>query len=275
VAAANAGQHQAGDHAETAVNLDGDSAEAHTSLAFMRYKFEWRWEESDREFRRAITLNPRYVLAHHWYGEFLGLMDRPEEAIVELQHALDLDPFSLAVRSDMTLPLVRLRRLAEARRVLDEGVEIDPNWYWFPTMMADILAIEGRDRDSAERTWRAMALRAMPESEISELRAAFDKGGLAEMTRAQIRQFLRQEVKPTSSASFHIALNLSWAYGRLGDREQALYWLEKSIERREDAAIHLLTNPAYDSLRGDPRFQRLLDRLNLTRYVKPARAGGP
>jgi DNA-binding winged helix-turn-helix (wHTH) protein/Tfp pilus assembly protein PilF/TolB-like protein len=255
-------------YAEKAVALDPDSAEAHASVAFMRYKFEWRWDDADQEFQRAITLNPRYALAHHWYGEFLGLMDRPDEAIDRLKRALELEPFSLAVRSDMARPLIRTGRFAEARQVLNEGIAIDPNWYWFPLMMADILGLEGRERESAEQTWRAMALRAMPESEISELRTAFDRGGLAEMMRIQAHQLLRQEIKPTSSASYFVAMNLSWAYGRLGDREQALHWLETSINRREDAAIHLLTNPSYDSIRDEPRFQELLNRLDLARFVK-------
>jgi DNA-binding winged helix-turn-helix (wHTH) protein/TolB-like protein/Tfp pilus assembly protein PilF len=255
--------------AEKAVDLDPDSAEARTSLAFLRYKFEWRWQEADREFKEAIRLNPRYALAHHWYGEFLGLMDRPDEAIAELKRALELDPFSPAIRSDLTRPLLRARRIEEARQVLKEGLQIDPNWYGFPLMMADILALEGRDRESAEQTWRAMALRGVPEEEINELRAAFGRGGMAEMTRAQIRQLLQQDVRPTSSASFFTAQYLSFAYGRLGDREQALRWLEISIDRREDAAIHMLTNPAYDSIRREPRFVHLLERLNLKQFVKP------
>jgi DNA-binding winged helix-turn-helix (wHTH) protein/TolB-like protein/tetratricopeptide (TPR) repeat protein len=263
---------RAKEHAEKAVALDPDSAEGHTSLAFMRYKFEWRWEEADREFQQAIRLNPRYALAHHWYGEFLGLMDRPDEAIAELKRALELDPFSLAVRSDMTRPLVRAKRLAEARQVLDEGLKIDPNWYWFPMMMSDILALEGRYRESAEQTWRAMALRAMPAAEIDELRAAFEKGGMPEMLRAQARQLIDQDVKPTSSASYFMASNLSLAFGRLGDREQALRWLETAIDRREDAALLMLTSPAYDSIRDEPRFHRLLERLDLARHVKAGTA---
>lgn len=254
-------------NAEKALQLDPDSAEARTSLAFMRYKFEWRWQDADREFQHAIKLNPRYALAHHWYGEFLFLMDRPDEAIAELKRALELDPFSLAARADLTRPLMRVKRMTEARQVLQEGLQLDPNWYSFPAIMGEILAMEGRDRESAEHTWRGMALRAIPTAEVEELRAAFDKGGMAEMTRAQIRQLLRQDVKPTSSASFFIATFLSFAYGRLGDRERALYWLETAIERREDAAIHLLTNPAYDSIRHEPRFRRLLERLNLLQFV--------
>lgn len=256
-------------NAEKAVALDPDAAEAHTSLAFMRYKFEWQWTEAEKDFKEAIRLNPRYALAHHWYGEFLALMDRSDEAIAELTRALELDPFSLAVRSDMTRPLVRTRRFAEARRVLEEGLQIDPNWYGFPMMMGEILALEGRDRESAEQTWRGMTLRAVPVDEINALRAAFDRGGMAEMTREQIRQMLRQDVKQMSSASFFTAQNLSFAYGRLGERQEALRWLEISIDRREDAPLHMLTNPAYDSIRKEPRFLELLERVNLRQYVKP------
>lgn len=255
-------------NAEKAIQLDPESAEARTSLAFMRYKFEWRWEDADREFREAIRLNPRYAQAHHWYGEFLMLMNRGEESVAELQRALDLDPFSLAIRADMSESLVRLKRVDEARRLVNEGLQIDPNWFSFPMIMAGLLAAEGRERESAEHTWRAMTLRGIPTGEIEELRAAFEKGGLREMTRAQIRQRLRQEVKPTSSASFLLATYLSFDYGKLGEREEALRWLDIAIQRREDAAIHLLTQPAYSSIQDDPRFQAHLVRLNLAQFAK-------
>lgn len=259
---------RAKENAEKAIALDPDSAEAHTSLAFMRYKFEWRWQDADDEFRRAIKLNPRYELAHHWYGEFLGLMDRTDEAIAELKTALDLDPLSVAVRADMVRPLERARRLAEAHHVLEDGIRIDPTWYGLRLMMADVLALEGRDRESAEQTWRALTLRGAPEGEIEELRTAFEEGGMPEMIRAQIRQLLRQDGAHTSSASLFTAQYLSFAYARLGEREEALRWLEISVDRREDTPLHMLTNWAYDSIRDDPRFVQMLERLNLRQGVK-------
>ncbi len=259
---------RAKENAEKAIALDPDSAEAHASLAFMRYKFEWRWQDADDEFRLAIKLNPRYELAHHWYGEFLGLMDRTDEAIAELKRALELDPLSLAVRADMVRPLLRARRLADARRVLEDGLQIDRNWYGFPLMMADVLALEGRDRESAEQTWRSMTLRGVPGDEIDELRTAFEQGGMPEMIRAQIRQLLRQDVARKSSASLFTAQSLSFAYGRLGDRGEALRWLEISIDRREDAPLHMLTNWAYESIHDDPRFVQMLERLNLRQGVQ-------
>ncbi|MBI4475461.1 MAG: tetratricopeptide repeat protein, partial [Acidobacteria bacterium] len=197
----------------------------------------------DGEFKRAIALDPRYALAHHWYGEFLGLMGRQEEAVRELKQAMELDPYSLAIRNDLTLPLVRLNRIDEARTILDAGLKIDPNWYGFHMRMAEIFELEGRDRESVESTWRTMILRGVPFEEIEELRKAFEKGGMKEMARAQVQQLLKQEVTPTSPASFLIATFLSFGYGRLGEKEEAFRWIETAIERREDAVIHLLTNP--------------------------------
>lgn len=259
---------RARENAEKAIALDPDSAEAHTSLAFMRYKFEWRWQEADDEFRLAIKANPRYQLAHHWYGEFLGLMDRTDEAIAELKTALDLDPSSLAVRADLVRPLLRARRLAEARQVLEDGARIDPSWYGVPLMMADVLALEGRDRESAEETWRAMTLRGVPDGQVEELRTAFDEGGMPEMVRAQIRQLLRQDPAHTSAASVYTAQTLSFLYGRIGDRDDTVKWIQTSIDRHEDAPLHMLTNWAYDSIRDDPRFVQMLERLNLRQGLK-------
>ena len=88
------------------------------------------------------------------------------------------------------------------------------------------------------------------------------------MRRAQIRQLLRQEKQSTAPAGFFVAQELSFLYGRLGDRDQALRWLQTSIDRREDAPLHMLTNPAYDSIRGDPRFRQLLETLKLRPYMK-------
>lgn len=255
-------------NAEKAIQLDPESSEARTSLAFLRYKFEWRWEDADREFREAIRLNPRNAQAHHWYGEFLALMGREAEGVAELQRALDLDPFSLAIRGDLIDPLLRLKRVDEARRIVNDGLQIDPNFVAFPMKMSIIYALEGRDRESAEEAWRTMTLRGMPSAEIEEQRAAFEKGGLREMTRAQIRQRLRQEQKPTSSASFLLATYLSYDYSRLGEREEALRWLDIAIERREDAVIHMLTHPAFDSIRSDPRFLAHLERLGLAQFAK-------
>ncbi len=259
-------------NAEKAIELDPESAEAHTAMAFLRYKFEWRWRDAETEFRRAIRLDPRSALARQWFGEFLSLMGRSNEGIDELRRALDLDPSSLAIRGDLAAAFIRAGRPDDARAMLESGRKIDPNWPVFPLRMADVFAAGHRDRESAESLWRGLALTGVALSDVDDLRAAFQTGGRPAMIRAQIRQYLRVHPETDTPAAYFAATNLSMAYGELGDRDEAFHWLEIAIDRREDAAIVLLTSSAYASLRGDARFTRLLERVGLadTSHPDPA-----
>lgn len=250
-------------NAEKALALDPDSAEARTAIGFMRYKFERRWRDAENEFQRAVALDPRDTLARHWHGEFLKLMGHTDAGIAELNRALELDPPSLAIRADLASAYISSGRFDEARAVLESGRQIDPNWAGFPLRMAEILALEHRDRESAENLWRGLALTGAPLADVDELRAGFQRGGRPEMIRVQVRQIMRVHPEIDSPAAYFAATNLSLAYGELGDRDEAFRWIEIAIDRREDAASVLLTATAYNSLRSDPRFDKLLERLGL------------
>jgi serine/threonine-protein kinase len=250
-------------NAEKAIALDPESAEAHTSVAFMRYKFEWRWKDAEAEFQKAIALDPRDALARHWHGEFLTLMARTSEGVDELKRALELDPSSLAIRADLSTALLWGGRLDEAVATLESGRAIDPNWAVYPAKMSEILSLRHRDRESAESLWRAKSLNGVPLRDIDELRAAFEKGGQPAMIRAEIAQYMRLHPESDTPDAYFAATNLSLAYGRLGERDEAFRWLGIAIDRHEDAPIHLMSNPAYASLRGDPRYAELVKRVGL------------
>lgn len=250
-------------NAEKAIALDPDSAEAHTSLAFMRYKFEWRWKDAEAEFQRAIALDPRDALARHWHGEFLRLMGHPSEGIEELRRALELDPSSLAIRADLAGSFIVARRFDEARAVLESAHMIDPNWAGYSQQMSEIYALEHRDRESAESLWQGLALTGAPLTDVDELRAAFATGGRPAMIRAQIAQLHRRHPEVDSPATYFAATNLSLRYAELGDLDNAFHWIKIAIDRREDAASVLLSAHSYDSLRADPRYVQVLERLGL------------
>src|SRR5262245_998182 len=108
--------------ARKAVELDDQSADAHNALAFVTYKSEWKWADAEREFKRAIELNPNLVLAHHWYGEMLGLIGRFEDATTEFRRAGELDPLSVAVRVDFARMLTRNGAAREALELTEEGL---------------------------------------------------------------------------------------------------------------------------------------------------------
>ena len=248
-------------NAERALALDPGLAAAHTSLAFLRYKFEWRWREAEAGFKLAIDMDPSYALAHHWYGEMLGLVGRYDEAIAELHRARALDPASLAIIDDLAGPLLRSGRVAEARAVVKQGAAINPMYHGVPKRMGEILAAEGRERESLEETWRAAVLTGATMESVEELRAAYLAGGLPAVLRIEIAR-----LEASGGERFAVqaqATFLASRYARLGDRDKALHWIDVAIDRREDIALHLPTYPEYDWLRGDPEFKRMLERVGL------------
>lgn len=250
------------ENAEKAVALDPNDPAGHTSLAFLRYKFEWRWQDADAAFAKAVTLDPNYALAHHWYGEFLGLMGRYDEAIVHLRKGIALEPQSLAIQSDLVPPLLRAGRVAEARAVVEAAAATNPNWHFVPYRMAEVLRAEGREREAVESHWRWMMLSGASLATVDELRAAYTAGGLAAMTRVEIARYLA--IEQAAPGAWMNATFLARAYARLGEREKALHWNNIALDRREDAANSMLTLPDYDSLRDHPEFARQLARVGLT-----------
>ena len=248
-------------NAERALALDPRLAEAHTSLAFALYKFEWRWKESEAAFRRAIALDPSYALAHHWYGEMLAYQGRFDEAIAELRQALSLEPNSLPVMVDLVGPLLHSGRVAEARALVEKGAQVNPTFHSIPRRMAEILAAEGRERESLEEEWRTHVLTGATLESVEELRAAYRTGGRDAVLRIEIARL--EEGGPGRFEVPARATFLASKYAKLGDRAKTLQWIATAIDRREDIALHLPTYPEYHWLRDDPEFQRQLARLGL------------
>lgn len=246
-------------YAERALALQPELADGHTSLAFLRYKFEWRWVDAESEFKRAIALNPNYALAHHWYGEFLSLLGRNDESIREFTAALTLEPDSLAIQSDFVSPLLGAGRIADARHVIETAARANPAWHWIPYRMSEVLTAEGRERESLEERWRWMLLTGATFETVDAQRTAYRTGGMPAALRVEIAQLLTAD-----PATPGLATKLARAYALLRQRREALHWLSIALDRREDAAVTMLTYHDYDALRGDPAFNQLLARVGLT-----------
>ena len=251
--------------AQKAIALDPRSAEAHTSLAFQLYKFEWQWEESQREFRKAIALNPDYTLAHHWYAELLGRLGHDREAMQEFEKALALAPDSVAIRVDIALTLMRARRPSEAWPVLVEARDLDPSSGRVATVMSKVLAAMGKQDESLEYLWRGMLLQTVPESQVDELRQAYHTGGGNALKAKVIEQLLDQLARTGSPSKpgAGIASRLAWAYADAGNRERTLFWLTKATDLHEDGPIDTKTESVYDFLRGDTGFKAIQRRVGL------------
>jgi tetratricopeptide (TPR) repeat protein len=249
--------------AERALALDPRSAEAHNALAFLLYKFEWKWQDSEREFRRAIALDPNYALAHHWFGEYLGLLRRYPESIEQFRQALALDPLSVAVRVDFLDPLVAAGRIGEARAVLDEGMRIDRMNPRLLIASSAVLAAEGHEAEGVDAELRGRLLLGAPETEVDALGAAYRRGGMRAFDEERVALLLEQVKRGALSVpGMSAATQLGLVYAKLHDREHALEWLTRSVDRGEDGALHLRV-PVYDFLRDDPQYQALAARVGI------------
>lgn len=243
--------------AQKALELDDKLAEAHASLGFIKYKFDWDWHEAEEEFRRAIELNPNYATAHHWYGECLGLQAKFPEAHAALRQAERLDPLSLAIKEDLGMLWFRMRDYQKALSKYREVQELDPQFVRIRVKQSELYSVTGRyDEAVAERT-RAMEITGRSPESVAALRQAYQKGGW--------KEYIRKEIELIEAAKLPTGEDyLAKRYMHLGDTEQALNYLEKSFDARGEGPLRMKTDPEFDPLRSDPRFLALLHRAGHT-----------
>ena len=242
--------------AQKALAIDDDLPEAHATLGLIAENFDLDWAEAEREYRRAIELNPNFATAHHWYGEYLSLLGRFDEAIVELRLAGDLDPLSVAILKDIGRAYYCARHYDLAEKFLRQALEIDPRSLGAQTDLGLVYAQTGQFSAAIAELQKAKQLEDGPEvwTEIGYVQAISGNRREAERTLGALHALSkRRYVSP-----------LAWAYVYAGLREksEALDWLEKSF--REGALLTgLKVDPHFDSLRDEPRFADLQKRVGL------------
>jgi TolB-like protein/DNA-binding winged helix-turn-helix (wHTH) protein/Tfp pilus assembly protein PilF len=235
-----------------ALQLDGDLAEAHTSLALITENYDWDWLTAEKEYRRAIDLNPNYATAHHWYAEFLTWNGRFEEAFQESERARQLDPLSLIIAADNAMIFYYSRQYDRAEKGFNAVLEMEPT---FPRghMVRSVYVETGQfakaladiDKYNPDNTpWERVYVLGR-------------SGHLAEAQRAMegLRQLSRRyTVDPAAFA---------WAYIGMGKKDETVASLEKAYARHSNMMDTLKVEPAWDPLRNDPRFQSLVRRVGL------------
>jgi tetratricopeptide (TPR) repeat protein len=246
---------KARDAAANALALDDSLAEAHLSIAEVRLYQDWDFAGAEKEFKKTLDLNPNYSTGHQWYGEFLSLMARHQEAIAELQTALALDPLSAVIHLQFGNTLQQARQYDQALNQYHEALKIEPK-FWPPLhSMHWVYRRQGKIAESIE------PLRVALQSRDAEVdwTVLFDQLSAAYSTGGRI-PYLRQCVKIHERSNrpwYYLALD----YADLGDREAALAELDKSYENRQLEMLYLLVDPELDALRSDPRFQELIRKV--------------
>ena len=256
--ATHEGHQKAKFYARKAIELDDTLAEAHASLAWSLFIYDWNWAAAAREFRRAIELDPRYAPAHQWYGFMLASQRRFDEALLEVHTAQENDPSSVSVRRSLGYCYLYARKYDQARYHLDRAIAMNPTAEESFRIQGLTLTFQ-KDYAAAERVLRE-ALALAPETASSTKAtlafclAASGDSSYARQIAAELEERRKNEyVSPVEDAIVQMAI---------GDREKALDWTERAIEERRGWVAYLRVHPIVDSLRGEPRFDALVKRMN-------------
>ena len=239
-----------------ALELDAGLAEAHTTLAFIDLYYDWDWAAADREFRHAIELNPNYANAHHWYAEYLSLVGRHEAAIREAERARELDPLSSIINTWVGSRYFFARRYDMAVAQYRNVVDLDPNFV--PAHLALGQAYEQTKMfpEAIGELERAAGLSGGSPIYIASLAHAYGVTG-----RKSDALKLIGDLKKLASRRYVSPFDMAIAWLGLGDNEGALAAIEKAIEDRTPRLLFLMTDPRFDPLRSDRRFQALIKRV--------------
>jgi len=236
-----------------ALSLDNQLLEAHTALGMILYGYDYDFAGGEREYKRAIELNPKDSDSRQDYGELLMYLGRTEESLAELRRALEIDPVSSGANWKYGQSLFFARRYDEAIAQLKNTLELDTN-YW-PTHYALAITYEMKG-DYAESVAERVKINELvgKQQTAAIMRAGFAKGGwqgyLRAMTGSQ-----RPDIPSYIVATFHV---------HLGEKDKALAILNKMYEERARDLVMLKVDPRLDPLRSDPRFQDLVRRVGLT-----------
>ncbi len=242
--------------AERAIAIDDSLAEAHTSMAF-HYHQSWQWAESEKEFERAISLNPNYPTARHWYQILLEALGRDDEAFAQIKRALELDPLSPVLEANIGEAYVKKGDLDSAMEHANRLVQLDPN---FPLAHHIQGLVYLRQRRYAEAITEI-------QKDVTNDRSAYSlqylgyacaMAGRRDEAGAVLKELEGMYNKRESLAQYQAAV-----YAGLGDEDQAFAWLEKGFQARSATLVFVVFDLTFDPLRSDPRYVDLLRRMGL------------
>jgi TolB-like protein/Flp pilus assembly protein TadD len=240
-----------------ALELDDTLAEAHTTLALAMWYYGFDFAQANREFQRAIELNPNYATGHQQYGNnTLSALGRFDDAIAEGKKAVDLDPLSLVINADLGVNYCYARRYDDAIAQLRKTIEMDPGYYFAHINLAQVLEMKGaRDAAIAEYQ-KARALNDDP-AVLGYLGRVYGISGNKTET-----QKILEELKKLSKERYVSDYSFALVYIGLGDKEEALRWLEQSYQDRAGSDVGWIrVDPLLDPLRNEPRFEALAEKI--------------
>ena len=245
--------------AERALELDRSLAEAHTSLAFAYYRGDWNWEDAEIEFQRAIRLNANYAQAHQWYANYLAAVGRHREAEEETKVCLRLDPTSLIVQAHFGFVYYFARRYDDVISSSQKTLDLDPNFFAARRYLGLAYTQKGMYAEAIRECRQAVSTSRGSILIRAELAQALASSPNKEH-KDEARQILG-ELIAASNERYVSQYHMAAIYAMLGERDRAFESLERAYEERADYLAYLNVDPRFDSVRTDPRFASLKQRI--------------
>ncbi|MFB0566642.1 MAG: protein kinase [Candidatus Aminicenantaceae bacterium] len=242
-----------------ALEIDESLAEAHVSLAANKHDYEWDWVGAEREFKRAIELNPGYATAHFWYAYHLVHLARLDEAIKEIKRAHELDPFSLVINRWVGTVFYNAHRFEEAIDALQMTLEMDPTILNIHMMLGLTYLAKSMYEEALAEFQKEKELRGRWHPRIEAcIGITYARMG----KRAEAAQVLEDLLERSKKADF-IPYYLAHFYFALGENDKGFELLEKASEKLRRPLSSLKVDPLLDGVRSDPRFAALLRKMGL------------
>jgi tetratricopeptide (TPR) repeat protein len=249
-------------NATTALQLDSSLAEPHAALGSIRQEHEWKWSESEAEFRRAIELNPSYSTAHSWYGLFLGHVGRFDEAIEQARRAQELDPRYARVHAAAAEEYIFARRYDDALKAARRAVELDPTFGSGHAYIAEALVGKEQYNEAIgefEQAGKLLGAQAW----MGRLGHAYAHAGRIAEAR-QLVETLRSDLpqahsgNPFLTQTPYSSLDMGLVLMALGELDGAVNWFEVARNEHVPEVVHYKCEPIYDPVQNEPRFRELL-----------------
>ncbi len=243
---------------EKALEIDETVGEAHVALANINIWCDWDWVGAEREYARALALNPSDAEAHHMYAHYLEAMGRCEEAGREMKRALEFEPLSININSCLGKSLYFARKYDEAIEQLEKSIEMDPNYFYSHAWLGLAYTRKGMCEKAIEGLQKGVTITGITPIMIAALGHAYAVAGKSNETKNTLDQLMDlSRTKPVDS--YFIA----WIYSGLGEKEYVFQWLEKAYEERSMYVTLLKVDPLFDGVRSDARFLELLSKMGL------------
>jgi eukaryotic-like serine/threonine-protein kinase len=241
-----------------ALEIDDSLPEAHNALAELKYQYEYDWAGAEKDFKKAIELNPNGAVMHLAYGWFLMMAARFDEAAAEMEKAREFDPSSLTVKLAKGRLLYFSRQYDQALQHFQKIITVEPNSPGSYLAIAHIYRQKQMYAESFEAFIKYQGLIGTPPEETDALEKAFKDAGYPGFARKML-DIHKAKAKTTHVSTFGFAIFNTL----LGQKDEAFAWLEKGFDERDPLMVQLRIDPQFDSLRDDPRFQDLLRRIGL------------